>query len=172
MKLPLDPNVGFQIEREPGTMAIVYMLRPDSEGSAHITSADPDTPLAIDPGYLTTEHDRSTSSDAFRAVRRLFATGPLAKRIEHETVPGHEIRTNQEIVDFGLVGGGCEYHTVGSAAMGPNHDDVVDARLRVRGVDNLRVVDASAFPTMISGNLNGPVTALAWRAADYILGDA
>lgn len=171
IQLPMDPDVGFQIEREPGIMAIVYMLRPDSTGSAHITSADPDTPLAIEPGYLTTEHDRSTSTDAFRAVRRLFATGPLAKRVEHETAPGPQVQSDQEIVDFGLVGGGSGYHTVGSAAMGPNDDDVLDARLRVRGVDNLRVVDASAFPTMISGNLNGPVTALAWRAADFILED-
>lgn len=56
--------------------------------------------------------------------------------------------------------------------MGPSDDDVVDSRLRVRGVDNLRVVDASVLPIMISGNLNGPISALAWRAADYILGDA
>jgi len=64
--------------------------------------------------------------------------------------------------------GGCGYHAIGTCAMGPNDDDVVDPRLRVRGVTNLRVVDASVLPIMVSGNLNGPVSALAWRAADLV----
>jgi choline dehydrogenase len=76
------------------------------------------------------------------------------------------------VIDAGLVAGACGYHASGTAAMGPNDDDVVDGRLRVRGVRNLRVVDASVLPTMISGNLNGPFAALAWRAADHILGAA
>jgi choline dehydrogenase-like flavoprotein len=67
---------------------------------------------------------------------------------------------------------GCGYHTVGTCAMGPNEDDVVDPQLRVRGLANLRVVDASVIPTMVSGNLNGPVSAMAWRAADFILDGA
>ncbi len=169
---PHESGKGIEVEREPGMLCIGYALRPDSEGGVRITSADPDAPLDIDPGYLTTEHDRTKSVDAFRAIRRLFATGPLAKRIEHETAPGPEVQTDQEIIDAGLVGGSCGFHAIGTAAMGPNDDDVVDSRLRVRGVSNLRVVDASVLPIMVSGNPNGPVTALAWRAADYILGDA
>lgn len=170
--LPLEPGKGIQIEHEPGMLCIAYMLRPDSEGSVHITSADPDAPLDITPAYYTTDHDRMTSIDVFRTIRRLFATTPLATRIEHETAPGHDVNTDGEIIDAGLVGGSCGYHACGTAAMGPSDDDVVDSRLRVRGVDNLRVVDASVLPIMISGNLNGPISALAWRAADYILGDA
>ena len=108
----------------------------------------------------------------FRGMRRLFATEPLAERIERETVPGHDVQTDQEIIDAGLTMGGCGYHAIGTCAMGPNDDDVVDPRLRVRGVTNLRVVDASVLPIMVSGNLNGPVSALAWRAADLILEDA
>jgi choline dehydrogenase len=167
--LPLEPGKALQIEPEPGMLCLGFILRPDSEGSIHITSADPDAPLSINPNYLATEHDRATAVDVFRGMRRLFATEPLAKRIEHETVPGHQVRTDQAIIDAALTTGSCGYHAIGTCAMGPNDDDVVDPRLRVRGVANLRVVDASVLPTMISGNLNGPVTALAWRAADFIL---
>ncbi|MFC7403872.1 GMC family oxidoreductase [Georgenia alba] len=171
MSLPMNSAEGVQLEREPGLLAIVYPLRPDSEGTVHITSDDPDAPLDIDPAYLATEHDQVTSVDAFRRVRRLFATDPLARWVDHETTPGPDVRTDQEILDHGLTDGGCGYHSVGTAAMGPNDDDVVDPDLRVRGVKDLRVVDASVFPAMISGNLTGPVSALAWRAADLILDD-
>jgi choline dehydrogenase-like flavoprotein len=167
--LPLEPGQALRIEREPGMLCLGFVLRPDSAGSVHVISANPDAPLDINPNYLTTEHDRTTAVDVFRGMRRLFATEPLAKRIECETVPGHEVQTDQAIIDAGLTMGSCGYHAISTCAMGPNNDDVVDPRLRVRGVANLRVVDASVLPTMVSGNLNGPVTALAWRAADFIL---
>jgi choline dehydrogenase-like flavoprotein len=169
---PPDPSKGIQLEREPGMLCIAYPLRPDSEGGIRITSADPDAPLDITPNYFATEHDRTTSVDVFRVIRGLFATGALAKRIEHETAPGYEVQTDQEIIDFALTGGTCGFHAIGTAAMGPDDDDVVDSRLRVRGVAGLRVVDASVLPVMVSGNLNGPISALAWRAADFILGNA
>jgi choline dehydrogenase len=167
--LPLEPGKSLQIEREPGMLCLGYILRPDSEGHIHVTSADPDTPLDIDANYLATEHDRTVSVDVFRAMRRLFATGPLAKRIERETVPGPGVQADKEIIDAGLTLGTPGYHAIGTCAMGPDDDDVVDPRLRVRGVTNLRVVDASVLPIMVAGNLNGPVSALAWRAADLIL---
>jgi choline dehydrogenase-like flavoprotein len=170
--LPLAPGQALQIEREPGMMCIGYLLRPDSEGSLRLTSADPDAPPDIDANYFATEHDRTTSLDVFRAIRALFATEPLASRIVCETVPGPSVVSDEEIIDAGLALGGCGYHTIGTCAMGPNDDDVVDPRLRVRGVTNLRVVDASVLPIMVSGNLNGPVSALAWRAADLILAGA
>jgi choline dehydrogenase len=170
--LPLEPGKAVQVEQEPGMLCVAYILRPDSEGSIRITSADPDAPLDIDANYFATEHDRTTAVGVFRGMRRLFATGALAKRIEHETLPGPAVQTDQEIIDAGLTMGGCGYHAIGTCAMGPNDDDVVDPRLRVRGVTNLRVVDASGLPIMVSGNLNGPVSALAWRAADFILMDA
>lgn len=77
--------------------------------------------------------------------------------------------TDDELVDSALDGGYCGYHAVGTCAMGPGDDAVVDDRLRVRGVDGLRVVDCSVLPTMVAGNLNGPIMAVAWRAADFIL---
>jgi choline dehydrogenase len=167
--LPLQPGKELQVEQEPGMLCVAYILRPDSQGSIQITSADPDAPLDIDANYFATDHDRTTAVGVFRTMRRLFATEPLAKRIHHETVPGPGVQTDQEILDAGLTIGGCGYHAVGTCAMGLDDDDVVDPRLRVRGVANLRVVDASVLPIMVSGNLNGPVSALAWRAADFIL---
>jgi choline dehydrogenase-like flavoprotein len=166
---PLAPGKALQLEREPGMICMAYLLRPDSEGSVGISSADPDAPLDIDANYFATEHDRTTAVGVFRGIRRLFATGPLADRIARETVPGHRVQADQEIIDAALTTGGCGYHAIGTCAMGPDDADVVDPRLRVRGVANLRVVDASVLPTMVSGNLNGPVSALAWRAADFII---
>lgn len=159
------------MEREPGMMAIGYGLRPDSEGSIRITSADPDAPLDIDANYFATENDRTTAISTFRNVRRLFSSDPLGPRIARETLPGPAVDTDEEILDFQLTVGSAGYHAVGTCAMGPNDDDVVDPRLRVRGVANLRVVDASVLPILVSGNLNGPVSALAWRASDLILAD-
>src|SRR5690625_4667475 len=167
---PLAAGGSMQIESDPGLIAIGYQLRPESTGSIHITSGDPHAPLDIDPGYFSTAHDRTTSAAVFRGLRRLLATEPLAQRIEHETVPGPGVRTEQEIIEAGLVEGGSGYHASGTAGMGPRDDDVVDARLRVRGVSGLRVADASVLPVPVSGNLNGPVAALAWRAADLITG--
>lgn len=170
--LPPQPGQAIRVEREPGLIGIAYMLRPSSEGGVRITASGPDALPDIDPGYIATYRDRATSVDIVRAVRRLFAARPLEKWIEHETARGGGVQTNQEIIDAGLRTGSAGYHAIGTAAMGPNDDDVVDSRLRVRGVSGLRVVDASVLPIMVSGNPHGPVLAMAWRAADFILDDA
>src|SRR5699024_1836742 len=170
--LPPQPGRGIQVERDPGLLCIAYMLRPTSQGAVRITSSEPDADLDIEPGYLTTDHDRQTTVDIVRTVRRLFSTNALEEWTEHETAPGAGVQTSQEIIDAGLRTGSAGYHAIGTAAMGPDDDDVVDAQLRVRGVSRLRVVDASVLPTMVSGNLNGPIMAMAWRAADLILDDA
>ena len=166
------PGQPLQIEREPGLNCIGYLLRPESEGSIRVTSADPDAPLDITANYFATDSDRRVSVEVFRRIRRLFATEPIARHIRAETSPGPSVRTDQQIIDAGLEQGSCGFHAIGTCAMGTDEDDVVDPHLRVRGLTNLRVVDASVLPTMISGNLNGPVMALAWRAADLIRADA
>ncbi|WP_280263403.1 GMC family oxidoreductase [Nocardia wallacei] len=168
---PQRPGKQMTLEREPGIMAIGYLLRPDSTGSVRITTADPDAAPDITANYFATDHDRRVAVDTFRTMRRLFATEPLASRVGVETAPGPRVGTDAEIIEACLGGGACGYHAIGTAAMGPDDDDVVDPRLRVRGVSGLRVVDASVLPIMVSGNLNGPVTALAWHAADLITGE-
>ena len=164
------PGKQLVLEREPGLSCLGTILRPDSEGSVRITSADPSAPPVIVAEYFATEHDRQVGVDLFRRMRELFAIGPIAKRVTAETLPGPVVAEDQEILDAALDHGYCGYHAMGTCAMGPADDDVVDARLRVRGVEGLRVVDGSVLPIMLSGNLNGPIMAMAWRAADLLLG--
>ena len=133
-----------------------------------ITAADPGAPLRLDPNYLSSDYDRETTANLMRRMREIFEQSPIAERISHETYPGPSARSDEELVDSALDGGYCGYHAVGTCAMGPGEQDVVDGELRVRGVDGLRVVDCSVMPIMVAGNLNGPMMAMAWRAADFI----
>jgi choline dehydrogenase len=161
----------MSVEREPGLSCLGFALRPTSEGTVTITTADPGAPPRIDPNYLTTDHDRAVTANLVRRTRELFASSPIADRIDHEMSPGPMMQTDEELVDTALDDGYTGYHAVGSCAMGPGDADVVDDRLRVRGVGGLRVVDCSAMPIMLAGNLNGPVMAMAARAAEFILED-
>ena len=102
-------------------------------------------------------------------VRELAAQSPLADLVIEETVPGPDVTSPEELFHHALVNGGSGYHSLGTVAMGPNDDDPLDSDLRVRGLEGLRVVDASVFPHMISGNCNGPVMAMAWLASQRIL---
>lgn len=171
---PMSVDVAYagdrpRIERYPGICAMGEILRPTSEGSVWITSADPDEALVVDPNFLTTAYDRKTGAAVLRTMRRLFLESPIADRISHETAPGLDAQTDDELIDAALDGGSTGFHAMGTCAMGPDDEDIVDDRLRVRGVDGLRIVDLSVFPTMISGNTNAPVMAMADRAADLIL---
>jgi choline dehydrogenase-like flavoprotein len=163
-------NVGepVTIERQAGVSCLAMPLRPTSEGSVEITSAEPDAPVRIDPNYLGTVADRATAASLVRRMRELFRQSPISERVSHETYPGPAVQSDTELVDSVLDGGYCGYHAAGSCAMGPGDDAVVDEQLRVRGVEGLRVVDCSVMPTLVAGNLNGPIMAIAWRAADFI----
>ncbi|MEU6203368.1 GMC family oxidoreductase N-terminal domain-containing protein [Micromonospora musae] len=165
---PRRPGRALELEREPGLMGLVTVTRPESEGSLAITSADPGTAPRIVANYYRHPYDRQVAVGAFRRLRELFATNPIAKRVSAETLPGPTVQDDDEIVRAALEHGYCGYHAVGTCAMGPDDDSVVDAQLRVRGVERLRVVDASVLPMLVSGYLNAPVMALAWRAADLI----
>jgi choline dehydrogenase-like flavoprotein len=128
-------------------------------------------PPAIQANFLTTDHDRRVIVDLFRYVRRLMAQDSLQRFLVRETYPGSEVVSDAEILEAAHQDSTC-LHTVGTCRMGGDDTAVVDGRLRVRGVAGLRVVDCSVMPTQVSGNTNGPVMALAWRAADLILEDA
>jgi choline dehydrogenase len=166
---PYEAGKELGLEREPGIQAIGYVLRPDSEGSVTITSANPEAALDIDANFFATKHDRDTGVALFKKMRELFSQAPISEYLVGEITPGPDVTSDDAIIDACLDKGYCGYHAVGTCAMGPSDDDVVDASLRVRGVDNLRVMDCSVMPIMVSGNLNGPAMAMAWRAADLIL---
>ena len=136
-----------------------------------ITGAAPDAPLEIDSNFFATDHDREIGLRIFQKMRELFSHDPVAARIETETAPGPGVQSDDDVMESNLADGYCGYHAIGTCAMGPNESDVVDPDLRVRGVEHLRVMDCSVLPVMVAGNLNGPMMAMASRAADLILAD-
>ncbi|MGA9522447.1 MAG: GMC family oxidoreductase N-terminal domain-containing protein [Myxococcaceae bacterium] len=159
------------VSKDPGMMLLVYPLRPTSEGSIHITGPRPSDKPRVVPNFLATEHDRKLTAASAQKIRQLMSKSEIGKYLETETLPGPSVRTDEQFIENALNNGGSGYHTLGSARMGPNDDDVVDARLRVRGTQALRVIDASVFPAMPSGNNNAPTQALAWQAARLVLED-
>ncbi len=160
---------GGALEKEHGFCAVMYPMVPASEGSIHIASSDPQMPPAIDAGYGNVEEDRRRTVLAARRLREWVAEEPLAGLIERETVPGPEAQSDEAILDCMDQYGTAGLHTVGSCRMGKDEASVVGPSLRVRGIEGLRVIDASVFPVIPSGNTNAPVMALAWLASDMIV---
>lgn len=161
---------GFNMEAHPGALCGGYPMRPESRGTIEITAADPGAPLVISPNYLSEEADRLSSVGIVRLIRRLYAQPALAAFVDAETWPGREIETDDEILDAFHRIGGAGYHAAGTCRMGADLASVVDPKLKVRGVEGLRVADISIMPSLVSGNTNAPAMAMAWRAADLILG--
>jgi choline dehydrogenase len=158
-----------EIESRPGLQCMVRSLRPESQGTVLIRSADPAAPPAIRGNFLSADYDRQLTVHMIRYARRLLCQPPLGKYLGEETFPGPDCRSLEEIVHACRRFGSPGSHFAGTCRMGQDPMAVVDATLRVRGVSGLRVVDCSIMPTVVSGNTNGPVMAIAWRAADLIL---
>jgi choline dehydrogenase-like flavoprotein len=163
---------GMTMEKIPGMQLFSYGLRPRSQGHVRVTAPDPDVPAEVDPNYLADEEDRQIAVASMRFMRRVAEQPRLAALIAEETRPGPAVQTDEQILDAFRQGGQSGYHACGTCRMGGDVQSVVDPRLKVRGVQGLRVMDLSVAPTMLSGNTNGPVMAMAWRASDLILEDA
>jgi choline dehydrogenase len=147
--------------------------RPTSRGSVHVRSADPLASPAIVPNSLSTPEDLADVYEGARMLRRLSAAEPLAAVIESELLPGEHVRADAEILQDFRHRAGSVFHPCSTCAMGPDATrSVVDPRLRVHNAANLRVIDASVFPAITSGNINAPTLMLAEKAADLILEDA
>jgi choline dehydrogenase len=144
-----------------------YPLRSRSQGSVHIRSADPSSGALIRANYLSDPYDQQVTIAMFRLMRRWVRQPALRDIIGAEVLPGASIEDDASILRAFRAKGTAGYHACGTARMG-GEDAVVDARLRVRGVASLRVVDGSIMPTMVSANTNGPIMAMAWRAAELI----
>jgi choline dehydrogenase len=143
---------------------------PESRGELQLRSADPRDAPRIWLNFLGTEQDRATARECIRLVRRVYNTPPLGDLIERETSPGSDIVSDADIDAFTRRTAEVGHHPVGTCAMGIGEMAVVDPQLRVRGLDGLRVVDASIMPTVPGGNTNGPTIMIAERAADLIAG--
>lgn len=160
-----DPFSGFLLGAQP--------TRPTSRGHLAIRSADPFEPVAIHPNYLSTDYDLQEMLEAYRLLRQLAAAPSLAKVIEAEIAPGSHLQSDDELIADCRARAGTVFHPVSTCRMGPDPAvDVVDARLRVYGVEGLRVADASIFPTLTSGNTNAPTIMVGEKAADLIFEDA
>lgn len=156
----------------PGMTMGVTGLRPTSRGSIHAESPDMLVAPAIYPNFLATEDDQQCLINGMKIVRDLMAQPAIARYIEHELSPGPSVGSDSDWLHFARENGQTIYHPIGTCRMGSDEQAVVDPRLRVNGVDGLRVVDASVFPSMVSGNTQGAVMAVAERACDLILEDA
>lgn len=159
------------VERFPGMHVVVYPLRPTSRGSIHITTRDPDAAASFRPNHRATDEDRAAMIGAIRVVREYVRQSPLGELVGEETMPGLRYETDAQILEAYDRFGTCGYHAVGSCRMGSDPASVVDPRLRVRGLEALRVMDTSIMPAIPAGNTQGPTMAMAWRAADLILAD-
>ena len=145
-----------------------YYLWPESRGSIHLTSADPQERPKIQVNYLSHPLDREVSVLAFRMARMIAEQAPLKKVVVRETRPGPDADTDDEILDYIQETGETCWHPIGTCRMASDPDSVVDEELRVRGMAGLRVVDASVMPQPISSNTNIPTIMIAERAADLI----
>ena len=171
---PASYRQGVQstLEDEPGATVAVWQHRPESRGHVRARSADPLEKPAIQPNYLADEMDRRVIVDGIRLARRLMRTEPLAPHFAHEALPGDEVHTDGEILDFARGIGTTAFHLAGTCRMGPATDPeaVVDDRLRVHGIEGLRIADASIMPTITSANTNAAVLMIGEKAADMVLG--
>lgn len=147
-------------------------LRPRSRGSVHVTSPDVVKAPKIDPNYLSDPEDRVVAARALRLTRRIAAQAPLRRYAPVEYVPGPHFETDEDLARAAGQVGSTIFHPVGTARMGPDAGAVVDERLRVRGLEGLRVIDASVMPTITSGNTNAPVMVIAHKGAIMALEDA
>jgi choline dehydrogenase len=167
-----EPDAKGNLKPKPGTTATVCYLRPESRGSVHIRSKDPLAAPAIRANYLDTENDRKAIVDAFRRVRDIFLAPALEKYRGAEFRPGPLAQSDEQILDYIRAEAESVYHPVGTCKMGADKLAVVDERLRVHGVERLRVADASIMPTIISGNTNATAIMIAEKCADMLLQDA
>ncbi|MBU3558396.1 GMC family oxidoreductase [Polynucleobacter sp. Nonnen-W13] len=153
--------------------ASVCNLRPTSRGSVHISSIDPEAPPVIAPNYLSTDEDRKVAADSLRLTRKIVESPALKPYTPDEYKPGNQYQSDEELIKAAGDIGTTIFHPVGTCKMGRDDDPmaVLDPQLRVRGIHHLRVVDASAMPTITSGNTAAPTMMIAQRAVELLTGE-
>ena len=172
--LSLD-KFGDPLHTYPAFTTSVCNLQPESRGFVRLRSADPADKPVIQPRYLSADADRQVAADSIRVARAIVAQPALQKYAPVETLPGEQVKSDDDAALAKAAGdiGTTIFHPVGTAKMGLTSDPnaVVDARLRVLGIDRLRVIDASVMPTITSGNTNSPTMMIAEKGAQLVLAD-
>jgi len=156
------------LEAPPNSYTFGVACVPESRGSVTITSPDVDAPPLIDPNYLGEESDVDRVVEGIKVARKIAATEPFAAWQHGEVLPGSAVETDEQLREFVALGTGTYYHPVGTCAMGTTDAAVVDPELRVHGLQNLRVADASVMPRIVSVNTNAATIMIGEKAADLI----
>ncbi|MDR3421192.1 MAG: choline dehydrogenase [Xanthobacteraceae bacterium] len=162
-------NHGRTVLDGHGITIHVNCLRPQSRGEIRLASADPLRPPLIDPNYLAADYDRKILIDGTRRAREILAAPAFKRWLGEERIPGAASQSDAALTECIRATGETEYHPVGTCKMGSDAMAVVDERLRVRGIEGLRVIDASIMPTLVSGNTNAPVIMIAEKGAAMML---
>ncbi|MBL8673050.1 MAG: choline dehydrogenase [Alphaproteobacteria bacterium] len=165
-------RMGDRLHDFSGFTASICALRPESRGWVRVRSADPAAPPAIQANYLAAEADRRTTVAGLRILRRIMQAPAMAPWVAAEHEPGPDAASDDALLAHARAKGSTIYHPSSTCRMGGDPQAVVDARLRVRGIDGLRVADGSVMPTLVSGNTNAAIVMIAEKAADMILADA
>ena len=165
-----DPRLG--LHDFPGVTLVSSQCRPESRGEITISSRDPRARPRIRPNYLAEEIDRVTTVAGMKLAREIAAKPAFAKRVKREIDPGPDRRTDEELLARAREIGSTIYHPAGTCRMGVDDGAVIDPRLRVRGIEGLRIADASIMPTIVSGNTNAAAVMIGEKAAAMILEDA
>jgi choline dehydrogenase len=163
---------GADLHRFPGFIASICQLRPESRGFVRIKSSDPLQPPAIQPRYLSSRHDCDTVVAGLKLLRGIMDQPAMAHYIAEQRAPDPNRTADDELLAYARATGTTVFHPTSTCRMGSDATAVVDERLRVRGFDGLRVIDASIMPTVVSGNTNAAVIMIAEKGADMILQDA
>jgi choline dehydrogenase len=166
-----DPNKRY-LGKEPGMIATIYQCRPDSLGHIHAKSANPIDAPAITFNFLDAETDRRCLLDGTQKVRDLMNAAAMDAYRGLEEAPGEEVQGDDAMLDWIRRTAETTYHPTGTCRMGSADRNVVDERLRVHGIDGLRVADASIMPTLVSGNTNAACLMIGEKAAEMVLEDA
>jgi len=165
-------TAGAALHAFPGFMTSVCQLRPQSRGFVRIKSNDPSVAPAIQPRYLSARTDCDSTIAGMKLMRRVMNQPAMRRFIAEERAPGPHCLSDAELLTFARDTGTTVYHPTSTCRMGSDPAAVVDERLRVRGFDRLRVVDASIMPTVVSGNTNAAVVMIGEKGADMVLADA
>jgi len=168
--MALYQNNGREFIKRHGFFAHINVVRPESRGQITLASADPAAPPVIDPNFLAVEKDRLVLRQGVKIARDVFRQKAFDAYRGEEMAPGPEITSDADIDAYIRARAEADYHSVGTCKMGQDRLAVVDDRLKVHGVDGLRVVDASIMPRMVGGNTNMPTVMIAEKASDLILG--
>ncbi|HTP83533.1 MAG TPA: choline dehydrogenase [Alphaproteobacteria bacterium] len=165
-------KMGEALHPFSGFTASSCQLRPESRGEVMAVSPDPEAPPSIRANFLSSEKDRRVNVEGLKLIRRILAAPAMQRFIAQEHEPGEHVRSDDEILAYCRERGSTIYHPSGTCKMGDDPLAVVDHRLAVRGLERLRVVDASVMPQVPSGNTNAAVIMIAEKASDMILGAA